>query len=232
VTFLHTTGRGRGIYVTRDPLSSAERAGAGSFVCQDYIRNPLCVNGHKLDMRLFVLVTMQDGGGGGGGGCCCYLHRTGYVRFAAKPFSLEAGIAAWNADGNKCEGFDPFVHLTYINSHNKKAHRLQRAKEWTVQSFLDHLRQHPRYGPSKIDSFWDAVRQLVLRTVSCLPLPKFSTLPSCSHPQQTNVSLPDPPTKFELFGFDVLPDEDLRPWLLEVSRVVSPIPEPRLFFHA
>jgi tubulin polyglutamylase TTLL5 len=213
------TGRGRGIFVTRDPLGdvAAEKAGgSSSCVCQDYVSNPLCVDGHKLDLRLFVLVT-GDG--------ISYLNRAGYVRFAAKPFSMTSGMGSPSNRGSG-DGFDPFIHLTYINSHNKKDHRIQRAKEWTVEQLLEYLSLHPEYGQVKADMFWASIQQLVHRTIACLPIP--ANAPSAaSAPASSSrctvefagnkTACVSPPSRFELFGFDVLPDDNLRPWLLEVN---------------
>ena len=178
------SGRGRGIYVSADATSIT--GNEDSVVCR-YIERPLLVNGYKHDLRIFVLVKSLHP-------LCAYLHTGGYVRFAAKKFSL-VDIAGSMGGG----AWDPMVHLTYLNSVNRQQHRIQRAKEWTVQQLLSWLRK--QYTQADVTTLWSAIKQLVYRTVQCMPPPTKAPAKST----------------FELFGFDVLIDEGLRPWLLEVN---------------
>lgn len=98
------------------------------------------------------------------------------------------------------------MHLTYIDSHDRQLHRHQRSRQWTLEELLAWIAANPTYGPEQAESFWRSICQLALRTIQCLP-------------QEAALEQGggDRRRAFELFGFDVLPDRDLRPWLLEVS---------------
>ena len=63
-------------------------------IVQEYIQNPFLINGHKFDMRLYVLITSFDP-------LMIYLYGDGLVRFATQPFSTDPSMI-----NNK------FAHLT------------------------------------------------------------------------------------------------------------------------
>ena len=63
-------------------------------IIQKYISNPYLINGHKFDLRLYVLVTSLDP-------LTVYLYGDGLVRFATKPYTNSH---------DKLD--DKFIHLT------------------------------------------------------------------------------------------------------------------------
>lgn len=267
----YSAGCGRGIFVTQD-VAAQVRSGE-KWIVSRYVTRPLLVEGKKLDLRLFVLVLAETPTAlQGRRKRKAYISRHGLVRFAAKDFGLcdlQTGRQEEKEDGgakahasvvssNKGAGmsgmWDPMVHLTYINSKNKKLHRQQRSKQWTVQQLLDWLAQHPHYGQRRAHELWRAIQQLALRTVECLPPPPSLQQSRAAHAlaqtsgavvreggregergQGERSSLSDVKEErkgaFELFGFDVLPDEALRPWLLEVSLVCLPIHHHGAYSH-
>jgi len=197
---LARNGRSRGTFVTRNIESISEKREC--VVCE-YIQRPLLVKGHKHDLRLYVVVFPSSP-------VRAFMYAGGYVRFAAKEFSLT--------DVEEGGKWDPFVHLTYLDSVDRRQHRIQREKEWTVHQLLEYLGEHPDYGAERAGGLWRAIKELACRTVSCLP---HALLRSGKDSRQDATVLcreeDTAPTAFELFGFDVLVDEDLRPWLLEVN---------------
>jgi len=71
-------------------------------VISRYIGNPLLINGHKFDLRVYVVVTCVEP-------LRVYVFKEGLARFATEEYSNKGGAAA-----NK------FVHLTNY-SINKKS---------------------------------------------------------------------------------------------------------------
>ena len=63
-------------------------------VVAKYIDNPLLVNGHKWDLRLYVAVTSYDP-------LCIYLYEEGLVRFATVRYD-SSGKNLWNPCMHLC----------------------------------------------------------------------------------------------------------------------------------
>jgi len=69
-------------------------------VISKYIQNPLLINGHKFDLRIYVAVTSFDP-------LRIYVYKEGLARFASEQYS------------NKVSKDNKFMHLTNY-SVNKK----------------------------------------------------------------------------------------------------------------
>jgi hypothetical protein len=93
--------RGRGIYLIDDvnEVSVEETS-----VISRYISNPLLINGHKFDLRLYVVVTSFEP-------LRIYIYKEGLARFATEEYI-----------SNKATKDNIYVHLTNysINKKNDK----------------------------------------------------------------------------------------------------------------
>jgi len=118
-----------------------------------------------------------------------YLYREGLVRFSAEKYDLD------DLD-------NPFAHLTNssINKHsdtyNISKETVGKGCKWTLTKFFEHMR---RKG-ADVERIWLRIQDLVLLTL----LPIVHAVPAM-------------PSCFELFGFDIILDNNLKPWLLEVN---------------
>jgi tubulin polyglutamylase TTLL5 len=74
------SSRGRGIYIVDDPKQILQTN--ESLVVSRYIDNPLLLNGHKFDLRIYVLVTSYDP-------LRIYVYREGLVRFASEKYDIS-----------------------------------------------------------------------------------------------------------------------------------------------
>lgn len=121
-----------------------------------------------------------------------YIHRRGLVRFSTEPYTLD------NLDNLT-------VHLTN-SSINKNAPgakidkpTIGRGCKWTLERLWEELSQvRPDIDQKRL---WRQVRELVLTSV----LPGVGSVPSDPH-------------CYEILGFDVILDNNGRPWLLEINR--------------
>ena len=192
----HGMSQGNGIYLTK----GMEGIGVNDqCIVQEYITNPYLIDGLKFDLRIYALVYGCD---------------------PLRIYMFEEGIARFSTDmyvrPNKDNIDNRYMHLTNyaINKVNKKftsnsdptvGHKRNLASVW---SYIDKI-----CGSS--DSVKRSIREIVVKTL-CAVQPKLSrTFRSCQ-PNNTNNNM-----CFEILGFDILLEDNLRPWLLEVNHSPS-----------
>ncbi|XP_037303284.1 tubulin polyglutamylase TTLL4 isoform X5 [Manduca sexta] len=166
-------------------------------VVQRYVSKPYLINGNKFDMRLYVLVTSVHP-------LRIYLYKDGLARFASVKYNDE--LTSLN---------DRYMHLT-----NYSINRLSKnytpnedftaceGHKWTLQTLFHYLKTEKNVNT---DALWNAMKDLVIKTI-------ISGEASISALTKANIT--SRYNCYELFGIDVLLDEDLKPWLLEVN--ISP----------
>jgi len=165
-------------------------------VVQRYVARPYLINQTKFDLRLYVLVTSMNP-------LRIYLYDDGLVRFASNKYTNESTKVG-----------DVYTHLTNysINKNsstymsNEDSSRAQGHK-WTLKSLWRH------FDAEGIDHsvIWEKIKDLMIKTI-------ISAEGSMSTLFQANVS--SRYSCYELFGFDILLDSRLKPWLIEVN--ISP----------
>ncbi|KAM3724823.1 Tubulin polyglutamylase ttll-4 [Dirofilaria immitis] len=159
-------------------------------VAQHYIDRPLIVNSTKFDLRLYVYVTSLDP-------LRIYLYNDGLVRFASVPYS-----SALSSMSNK------FMHLTNY-SINKLAQSVERTTpvlKWKLSEFWAHIAEYVDVNVVK-----PRIGDIIIKAVL-----------ACESHIRTHQKKHSPYTftSHELYGMDILLDDTLRPWLLEVN--ISP----------
>ncbi|XP_017489518.1 PREDICTED: tubulin polyglutamylase TTLL4 isoform X1 [Rhagoletis zephyria] len=165
-------------------------------VVQKYIERPLLINDSKFDMRIYVLVTSINP-------LRIYMYKDGLARFASVKYSSEL-----TSLDDRC------MHLTNYSinkfsqnySKNEDFNACQGHK-WTLQSLWSCL--ETRGVNTK--RLWATLRNLVIKAI-------VSGESGLNRMYRQNVNFRY--NCFELFGFDVLLDENLVPWLLEIN--ISP----------
>ncbi|KAL3317902.1 Tubulin polyglutamylase ttll4 [Cichlidogyrus casuarinus] len=165
-------------------------------IVQRYIANPYLINGNKFDLRIYAVVSCVDP-------LRVYIHQDGLVRFASQKYTNSN-----NHLSNR------FIHLTnysinkmsadYVNNNNENA---MQGHKWGLRLLWSYLAQKG----VQVDYIWANIKDLVIKTVLSCESKLFSALDQFA-PRSHCAS--------ELFGFDVLLDEKLEPWLIEVN--ISP----------
>ncbi|CAK1545624.1 unnamed protein product [Leptosia nina] len=166
-------------------------------VVQRYVSKPYLINGSKFDLRLYVLVTSVHP-------LRIYLYKDGLARFASVKYNSE--LTSLN---------DRYMHLT-----NYSINRLSKnytpnedfaaceGHKWTLQTLFQYLKTDKNVDT---EALWTSIKDLVIKTI-------ISGEASISSLTKANIT--SRYNCYELFGIDVLLDEDLKPWLLEVN--ISP----------
>ncbi|XP_067031983.1 tubulin polyglutamylase TTLL5-like [Acropora muricata] len=185
------SSRGRGIYLINHP--SHVPLDDNLLVCK-YISNPLLVDGFKFDLRLYVGVTCFDP-------LRVYLYEEGLTRFATVKYDSTGKNIK-----NVC------MHLTNYSVNKKNADFVRcpdpevedYGNKWSMSAMLRYL----KHIGKDTTALMMRIEDVVVKTIIAGELHIAS---ACK------MFMPSPGNCFEIYGFDILIDENLRPWLLEVN---------------
>ncbi|VDO75575.1 unnamed protein product [Heligmosomoides polygyrus] len=185
-----SSSRGQGIFFAS---TVQEIPQTDNLLVSRYLENPLLVNGHKFDLRIYVAVTSFYP-------LIVYVYSEGLTRVASEKYCSEL------------DSKDAFIHLTNysINKNNSNFVRNESmasedlGHKWTLGALLRHLEK------KEIDA-----KMLMLRIEDVIVKTLLSVQTRITSACRT--STPHVGTNFELFGFDILVDAELKPWLLEVN---------------
>lgn len=183
------SSQGKGIFIIDD---ISEVPIDEPYIVSRYIHNPLLINGLKFDVRIYTLITSMDP-------WRIYVYNEGLARFASDDYDAQ------NIKSNK------YAHLTNysINKKNEKfvqnsnAEQGDEGHKWSLTALAKHL----EHMGVDMELLWSKIYDVLIKSLLAVDgaiqsqLKKMNTRGNC----------------FELLGFDVLIDSDLKPWLLEVN---------------
>ncbi|XP_021101825.1 tubulin polyglutamylase TTLL5 isoform X4 [Heterocephalus glaber] len=185
------SSRGRGVYLINSPnqISLEE-----NILVSRYINNPLLIDDFKFDVRLYVLVTSYDP-------LVIYLYEEGLARFATVRYDQGAKNIR-----------NQFMHLTNYSVNKKSGDYVScddpevedYGNKWSMSAMLRYLKQEGR----DTTALMAHVEDLIIKTIISAEL---AIATACK------TFVPYRSSCFELYGFDVLIDSTLKPWLLEVN---------------
>ncbi|XP_001988081.2 tubulin polyglutamylase TTLL4 isoform X2 [Drosophila grimshawi] len=165
-------------------------------IVQRYIERPLLINGSKFDLRLYVLVTSVNP-------LRVFMYHNGLARFASVKYSAKADTL-----NDRCMHLTNYSINKFSSNYSKNEDvNACHGHKWTIKSLWTYLANRG----VRTDGLWEALRSLVLRTI----LAGENGINS-----MIRANVESKYSCFELFGFDVILDSDLVPWLLEVN--ISP----------
>uniref|UniRef100_A0A8B9T7G5 Tubulin--tyrosine ligase-like protein 5 n=1 Tax=Anas platyrhynchos TaxID=8839 RepID=A0A8B9T7G5_ANAPL len=185
------SSRGRGVYLINNPNQIVLE---DNILVSRYISNPLLIDDFKFDVRLYVLVTSYDP-------LVIYLYEEGLARFA----TVRYDQASKNIKNQ-------FMHLTNYSVNKKSGDYVScddpevedYGNKWSMSAMLRYLKQEGRDTAALMAN----VEDLIIKTVVSAEL---AIATACK------TFLSHRGSCFELYGFDVLIDDTLKPWLLEVN---------------
>ncbi|KAJ1628274.1 tubulin-tyrosine ligase/Tubulin polyglutamylase, partial [Pavlovales sp. CCMP2436] len=165
-------------------------------IVQRYVANPLLINGLKFDMRIYVAVTSFDP-------LRVYVYEEGLGRFATAPYS--ASVSKSNLQNR-------YAHLTNyaLNKRsdafvrNRDADTDDEGSKWSLTAVWRHLAAQG----IDVDSIKKQISEIAVKVMICVEPSVVGKLNAWCHNKAT---------PFELFGLDILLDEKLKPWLIEVN---------------
>ena len=171
-------------------------------VAQRYLTKPFLIDGYKFDLRIYALVL-----------CCdplrIHVYNDGLARFCTELY--EAPKAA-NLK-------DVCMHLTNyaVNKHNdnfvfnEDEGATDEGSKWSIQG----LKEYMAGAALDFPAMWASIVDLIVKTVLSVQPSLAHNYRSCFAPENDGFSC------FEILGFDVMMDDLLRPWLIEVNHSPS-----------
>ena len=191
--------QGKGIFLTRSLEGFDENE---KYVIQEYLQNPMLIDGLKFDMRIYVLVA----------GCAplkVFLHKEGLGRFATESYIPPNSR---NID-NQC------MHLTnyainknsegFIFNSDPKLDNVGHKRSLTAT-----LEKVKEMG-FNTEKLWAEIKAIIVKTL-CTAQPSLAHIyKACQADDPYNGIC------FEILGFDIILDSTGKPWLLEVNHSPS-----------
>lgn len=166
-------------------------------ICQLYLHRPLLIDGFKFDLRVYALVTSIDP-------LRVYVYNEGLARFATSPYKEPKGHNTTNM----------YMHLTNysVNKHSRTYSKDDEVGSKRKFSTLNRILSTEGYD---VVALWNNIDDVVIKTViSAWPVLRHNYVASFPNHDITNAC-------FEILGVDILIDQNLKPWLLEVNHSPS-----------
>ena len=206
------SSRGRGIKL----ITSADQIPrSNKMLVQQYIPNPLTVDGYKCDIRVYVMVTSWDP-------LRVYINEDGLVRFATQKY--KAGPKYYKRK---------HAHITNYSTNKESKNFVESTSEsqgskWSLQAFRRWLREVKGVDDAEV---WEAMKDQCVRTIMATEGRQYQMYKQAEATGKC----------FEVWGFDcayfsannshscireslsdgmrfaVLLDDDLVPWVIEAN---------------
>ena len=193
------SSQGRGIFLIRklEDINISER-----YVVQEYLTEPLLIEGLKFDLRIYVLVLSCNP-------LKVFIHEDGLTRLATEQYSPPS-------PGNLA---DMCVHLTnYAINKNNPKFEFNRDPELdnighkrSLKSTFEYLLKQGR----DVELLKSRIEDIIMKTLCSIQPSLCHIYKSCQPEDVTNGLC------FEILGFDVIIDKNLNPILLEVNHSPS-----------
>ena len=179
--------RGRGISIVND---IADVSYSRPVVIQRYITNPLCFMGYKFDLRMYILVTSFSP-------LDAFIYKEGLARFGSKPYILSPEAL-----------HDRRIHLTNSSVQQEYSEDIERSHPaylagthgFESKTSFSWLWKRIEALGVDTDDLWEKLTDVCRKTLVA-----------------AGSDIQYQPNSFEIFGYDLMFDQNLKCWLIEVN---------------
>lgn len=195
------SSRGKGIHLlSTDEVKIPPILESG--VIQFYLERPLLITGRKFDLRLYVLVPSISP-------LRIYIHDSGLARFCTHRY-------VYNDDEKTANVEDLNMHLTNFSlnkndinfKRGEAGHESIENSKWSLPFFLDYLEKVEKIN---VKDLMNEIHRVLVATVIA---------GECAIKKKHRIWIKHRHTSYEMYGVDVLLDENLHPYIMEVN--ISP----------
>jgi hypothetical protein len=171
-------------------------------VIQQYVPNPFLLDGYKFDLRIYVLIKSMDP-------LEIFIHREGLVRLATAKYQKP----------NKVNITNTRMHLTNyaVNKDSKNFIQDDSGEKGTKRSLTSLWDQLDQMGYDS-HAIWGNIEDVIVKTL-LIARPDIKNV--TSHKKLHTDESVHFRRCFEVLGFDVMLDSNLRPIVLEVNHSPS-----------
>jgi tubulin polyglutamylase TTLL4 len=230
-------GRGIRLFSSKVPAADDSKLQQKSHgIIQKYLDRPLLINGFKFDLRLYVVVTSFEP-------LRVYLNPEGLVRLATEPYSLSRDnldhqtMHLTNFSVNKhSEAYVPNLDSqSQVTSDACPSQPLEgqesdgdcegasQSKVHPSKWSFSQLREYLLSTGKDYDMMMERIKDLIIKTLIAVETPIVNACQVAANFANLGKAQQIGPnqTSFEIYGFDVIVDEKLKPLLLEVNTFPS-----------
>lgn len=202
--------------IAENQYKKTANCGKKPFIVQEYIDNPLLIGGFKFHIRAYLVCTSVHKP------VTAFLHRNGNILFSTEPYTNDTSTM-----GSK---FNPYIHLTNatLNWSQNNAKRLLKDKdvigkgcEWNLPQLEDYIRKHHagKYSPERM---WEDMKSIARTVVT--KLANYRTVKKYCADLIPN-------RHFQIFGMDIMLDDNYKMWLLETNTTPGLVYAPKTLTH-
>lgn len=196
------SSRGKGIHLLSSDIEEdppIEESG----IVQFYLERPLLITGRKFDLRLYVLVPSISP-------LRIYIHDSGLARFCTHKY-------VYNDDDKKTANVNDLnMHLTNFSlnkndinfKRGEAGHESIENSKWSLPFFLEYLQKEAKID---VQSLMNEIHRVLISTVIA---------GECAIKKHHRRLIRNRHTSYEMYGVDILLDENLHPYIMEVN--ISP----------
>ena len=189
-----SSARGEGIKFM-ESFSDIPNHNKNHTILTRYIHNPDLLKGRKYDLRVYILVTGHQP-------LKIYVYDEGIVRIATEQYNLDVN------DLNNL-----YKHLTNValnkQSKNFKEDDKDNLENANIWSFTL-LRNHFKKNGKDFDTLFKKIQDIAVKSIILMHDEEIKAERKREYELKSN-------NLFELYGMDILVDENLKPWLLEIN---------------
>lgn len=207
-------GKGIAVFGSQDDSSAHRKMMRKSAIVQRYVPSPLTINGYKFDMRIYVTVLSYEP-------LKVYINTEGLVRLATQKYSEDPSTLA-----------DRTRHLTNYSINKKSAAFVKNTDTQDAENnqsskwSLNDLRIHFEKIGLDYDLMFDSMKDVVIKTLLAVEPKMRAEWEKALNDEGAGWLARGPggahaASCFELYGFDILLDTDLKAWLIEVNTFPS-----------